>query len=292
MTVIDRTARATAARPRPPRNPLRTAVWVGIVALFAVSLYGIEIRWDRLLDLPQNLLRYAGLMFAPPDFSALGKAVSATVESVQMAWFGTILGIIVSFPLSFLAAANIGPIWLRWPLRVVFAVIRAVPEVVIAILILSVTGLTAFTGALAIAIGSVGTLGKWGYEAIEGAEKGPIEAARAAGGSTAQIVRWGLWTDVSPEVFAFWLYRFEINVRASAILGLIGAGGIGSMLVDNVQYRQWGAVGMLLIVVVVITVIIDQISGQVRRRIVDGHWGWSGAGTAGTSRWRRGTRKI
>ena len=87
MTVIDRTARTTAARPRPPRNPLRTAVWVGIVALFAVSLYGIEISWDRLLDLPQNLLRYAGLMFAPPDFSALGKAVSATVESVQMAWF-------------------------------------------------------------------------------------------------------------------------------------------------------------------------------------------------------------
>ena len=85
MTVIDRTARATPARPRKPRNPLRTAVWSAIVAVFALSLYGIEIRWDRLLDLPQNLVRYAGLMFLPPDVSALGKAVSAGAWEVFLA---------------------------------------------------------------------------------------------------------------------------------------------------------------------------------------------------------------
>nr|WP_296777461.1 phosphonate ABC transporter, permease protein PhnE [Rhodococcus sp. (in: high G+C Gram-positive bacteria)] len=265
-------ARPVQTRPPKPRHRARTAGSLAIVAVVVLCFSGIEVKWDRLLDLPQNLWRYALLMFAPPDFSALGRALDATLLSVQMAWFGTVLGIVVSLPLSFLAATGIGPVWLRWPLRILFAVTRAVPEVVIAILILSVTGLTAFTGALAIAIGSIGTLGKWGYEAMEGAERGPIDAARAAGGSTAQVVRWGLWPNAAPEVFAFWLYRFEINVRASAILGLIGAGGIGSMLVDNVQYRQWGSVGMLLIVVVVITVLIDQISGAVRRRIITGRW--------------------
>jgi phosphonate transport system permease protein len=156
--------------------------------------------------------------------------------------------------------------------RALFAVLRAVPEVVTAILILSVTGLTAFTGSLAIAVGSIGTLGKWGYEAMESVDRGPIEAARSAGASRMQIVRWGVWPSAQPEVLAFWLYRFEISVRASAILGLIGAGGIGKVLSDNVQFRIWDAVGMLLIVVVVVTVAIDLVSGLLRRRLITGRW--------------------
>jgi phosphonate transport system permease protein len=139
------------------------------------------------------------------------------------------------------------PAVIRWPLRAVFAILRAVPEVVIAVLMLSVTGLTAFTGALAIALGSIGTLGKWGYESFESVDRGAIEAATAAGASKVQIMRWGVWPNAKPDVLAFWLYRFEISVRASAILGLIGAGGIGKML-------------------------IDQISGTVRARIITGRW--------------------
>jgi phosphonate transport system permease protein len=164
------------------------------------------------------------------------------------------------------------PAVVRWPLRGLFAVLRAVPEVVIAVLMLSVTGLTAFTGALAIAIGSIGTLGKWGYESFESVERGAIEATTAAGASRTQVMRWGVWTNAKPDVLAFWLYRFEISVRASAILGLIGAGGIGKMLVDNIQFRVWDVVGMLMIVVVVVTMIIDQLSGMVRHRIIEGRW--------------------
>ena len=137
---------------------------------------------------------------------------------------------------------------------------------------LSVTGLTAFTGALAIAIGSIGTLGKWGYESFESVDAGAIEAARAAGGSRVQVMRWGVWPNARPDVLAFWLYRFEISVRASAILGLIGAGGIGKMLMDNIQFRIWDVVGMLMIVVVVVTMAIDQVSGMVRNRIINGRW--------------------
>lgn len=281
-TTARRTAPGTMSRPggqRPaqerPRRPLRLGraiVWVVVTAIVVAAFWGIDLSWDALLGLPQKLARYLGLMFLPPAWAKLPDALAATMLSVAMAWFGTVLGIIVSFPLSLLATRGLTPAVVRWPLRALFAVLRAVPEVVIAVLMLSVTGLTAYTGALAIAIGSIGTLGKWGYESFESVDRGPIEAATAAGASRAQIMRWGVWPSAKPDVLAFWLYRFEINVRASAILGLIGAGGIGKMLVDNIQFRIWDVVGMLMIVVVVVTMIIDQLSGLVRHRIIAGRW--------------------
>lgn len=268
---LDQPATATA-RPSRPRHALRTLAWLAIGAVVVLCFVKANFDWGSLRDFPQNLAHYLRLMFGPPDLGTLHQALSATLLSVQMAWFGTVLGVLVSLPLSFLATRGVAPLPVRLAVRAVFAVLRAVPEVVIAILILSVTGLTAFTGALAIGVGSMGTLGKWGYEAMESVDRGPIEAARAAGASRAQIVRWGIWTSAQPEVLAFWLYRFEISVRASAILGLIGAGGIGKVLSDNVQFRIWDAVGMLLIVVIVVTVAIDLVSGLLRRRLITGRW--------------------
>lgn len=257
---------------RRPRKTAATLTWLVITVIVIAAVWSVDIRWSELADFPANLWKYLTLMFGPPDLSKIPEALGATILSVQMAWLGTVIGIIVSFPLSFLAARGVAPAFVRWPMRGLFALIRAVPEVVIAVLILSVTGLTAFTGALALAVGSIGTLGKWGYESFESIESGPLEAVMSVGGSRTQLMRWGVWPAATPEVFAFWLYRFEINVRASAILGLIGAGGIGKMLMDNVQYRIWDAVGMLLIVVIVVTMVIDQLSGMVRHRIIYGTW--------------------
>ncbi len=259
-------------RPRPPRHRLRALAWWGLTVVVIAAFWHADLDLDSLMKFPQNAVHYARLMFGPPDLGTLGKALSATLLSVQMAWFGTMLGVAVSLPLSFLATRGLAPRPVLVGVRLVFALLRAVPEVVIAVLILSVTGLTPFTGALAIGFGSMGTLGKWSYESMEGVDRGPIEAARAAGGSRSQVIRWGIWTSAQPEILAFWLYRFEISVRASAILGLIGAGGIGKVLIDNVHFRIWDAVGMLLIVVVSVTVVLDLISGVLRRRIITGRW--------------------
>jgi phosphonate transport system permease protein len=273
MTVLaDVTTTRATPRPRRPRRIVGTVTWLVITAIVGVSFGTVDFDWSSLRRFPSNLGHYLALMFGPPDFGTLHQALSATLLSVQMAWFGTVLGIVVSLPLSFLATRGIAPMPVRLAVRAIFAVLRAVPEVVIAILILSVTGLTAFTGALAIAVGSIGTLGKWSFESMEAVDRGPIDAARAVGANRLQVVRWGIWTSAQPEVLAFWLYRFEISVRASAILGLIGAGGIGKVLSDNVQFRIWGAVGMLLIVVVVVTVAIDLVSGVLRRRLITGRW--------------------
>lgn len=268
----DAPRRPAQERPKRPVRIGRAAVWVVVTIVVVAAFWGVDISWDALWQLPQKLAHYLGLMFLPPAWSKLPDALGATLLSVTMAWFGTVLGVIVSFPLSLLATRGLTPAVVRWPLRALFAVLRAVPEVVIAVLMLSVTGLTAYTGALAIAIGSIGTLGKWGYESFESVDLGPIEAATAAGASRVQVMRWGVWPSAMPDVLAFWLYRFEINVRASAILGLIGAGGIGKMLVDNIQFRVWDVVGMLMLVVIVVTMIIDQVSGTIRHRIIAGRW--------------------
>lgn len=252
------------------RSPWRAVSAVVVTAVVVAAFWSVQISWGRLADLPADIGRYLWLMFSAPEWSKLPEALWQTWRSIEMAWVGTVLGILLATPLSLVAARGFGPLWLRGVLRLVFSVIRAVPELIIAIIILSVTGLTPLTGALALAVNGIGTLGKWGYEAVEAVPPGPIEAARAAGGSTAQVLRWGVWSQAQPVFLSFWLYRFEINVRSSAVLGLIGVGGIGDMLTSYTQYREWSTVGMLLIVVIVVTMAIDAASGALRRRIMEG----------------------
>jgi phosphonate transport system permease protein len=263
-------ARPALALPAKPRHPWRLLVGGVVTVVVVVAFWSVDITWSRLADLPAEIIRYIGLMFASPNWAKLPDALLQTWRSIEMAWIGTVLGILLATPISFFAARGFGTAWLRWLLRGIFSLIRAVPEIIFAIIILSVTGLTPLTGALALAINGVGTLGKWGYEAVESVSPGPIEAARATGGGTLQVIRWGVWPQVTPAFLSFWLYRFEINVRSSAVLGLIGVGGIGDMLTSYTQYREWSTVGVLLIVVVVVTMAIDAVSGALRRRIMEG----------------------
>ncbi|CAH0150614.1 MULTISPECIES: phosphonate ABC transporter, permease protein PhnE [unclassified Microbacterium] len=256
-----------------PRHPSRitpTVVAVIVGAVVLASAVGLPIPWSDLGSLPGEVAHYLGLMFSAPNWEMVPQALFETWRSFSMAWIGAIGCVIVSIPLGMLAARNVGPIWLRLPLRGLFAVIRAVPEVIIALLLLTVTGLTPFTGALALAIAGIGTQAKWVYETVESVQEGASEAVRAAGGNTAEVTRWALWPAVAPALLSFALYRFEINIRTSAVLGLVGAGGIGSMLANYTNFRQWDTVGMLLIVVVVATMLMDAVSGAIRRRIMKG----------------------
>ena len=135
------------------------------------------------------------------------------------------------------------------------------------------TGLGPWAGALAIGLDSVGTLGKLSSEEIESIDRGPVEAVSACGGGWASRVRWGVLPQVMPSIMSYWFLRFEINVRASAVLGLIGAGGIGSELISQLNFRNFEAVGAVLIVTIVAVIAIDTISGAVRSRIIAGSAG-------------------
>ncbi|MFW7415692.1 phosphonate ABC transporter, permease protein PhnE [Demequina sp. SO4-18] len=270
MTALAAKAPPRAALPRrSSRIALRLLGWA-VTAVVIVSFWGLGLEWDKVAQLPGDLAHYGALMFSDPNWAMIPEALFQTWRSVSMAWVGALLGVVLSTVLGIPAAQGVGPIWLRLPLRWLFALIRAVPEVIIAIVILTVTGLTPFTGALALAIGGIGTHAKWTYETIEAVPAGTAEAVRAAGGSMVEVIRWGLWTVARPELTSLALYRFEINVRTSAILGLIGVGGIGDMLTTYTQHREWDTVGVLIIVVIAVTMAIDAVSGAVRRRIMEG----------------------
>jgi phosphonate transport system permease protein len=155
-------------------------------------------------------------------------------------------------------------------MRQIFNLLRSVPELVIVLALIPVLGFSKSAGVLALAIGSTGTLSKLCSEVIEGIDRGPIEAADACGANAWQRLRWAVIPQAAPEIVSFILYRFEINIRVSAILGVLGIPSIGGLLRDGIRFKEWGQAGAALIVIVIGTILIDLLSGAVRRRILAG----------------------
>ena len=263
-------------RPRRPSRPSRTKrnlALVGVALLVAWAALSIEVQVDRLVDLPGGLARIFDRMFIRDgvDWTYLGHSLAAMVESIQIAWVGTIIGAILSLPLGFFGAKNVSSGLVSNIVRQVLNVIRAFPELVLVLVIfIPIAGLGPVAGALAIGLHSVGTLGKLTAEVVEGIDPGPVEAARAAGGRSLQVQRWGVLPQVLPDIVAFWLYRFEINIRAAAILGVVGAGGIGTVIQQTIVFQRFPRAGMAILVVIVATLVVDVVSGWVRRRIIEG----------------------
>jgi phosphonate transport system permease protein len=259
-----------------PSIPVKPADWVRrigtavVVVLVLWSLLGLDIKWERLIDLPADLWRVAVLMFGQMPFDETGTLITALWESVSIAWLGTMIAAIFAIPLSFLAAENLVGRPIAWSMRQVFNVLRAVPEVILAIALIPIFGLTPMAGVLAIGIGSIGTLGKLFYEIAEGIQPGPIEAVDATGANRLQRLRWGVLPQLLPEYASFVLYRFEVNIRASAVMGLIGAGGIGNDVAQALRFKEFGTAGLGLLIIIVGTIAIDYLSGMVRKRIING----------------------
>ncbi|HUG46826.1 MAG TPA: phosphonate ABC transporter, permease protein PhnE [Candidatus Limnocylindria bacterium] len=261
------------ARPKPPSQAKRNVSIVLVLLVAAWAAFSVDVRYDRILDLPAGLWRIVHRMFfvEGPAWDYAGVALEHMVTSIQIAWVGTIIGAVFSLPIGFLAAKNVSGGWVANALRQLLNAIRAFPELVLAVAIfIPIAGLGPVAGALAIGIHSIGTLGKLTAEVVEGIDSGPVEAARAVGGRGLQVQRWGVLPQVLPEIIAFWLYRFEINVRAAAILGVVGAGGIGFILEQTIRFTRFPEAGMAIIVVVVATIFVDNVSGFVRRRIIEG----------------------
>ncbi|HEU5326185.1 MAG TPA: phosphonate ABC transporter, permease protein PhnE [Candidatus Limnocylindria bacterium] len=267
------TAAVAAARPARPSHARRNLALLATAAVVAWSAVTVGIDVTRIVDLPGGLARVFWEMFLKEgvEWSYLGDALGYMLESLQIAWVGTVIGAIISLPLGFFGAKNVSSGLVSNVMRQVLNAIRAFPEIVLAIAIfIPIAGLGPVAGALAIGLHSVGTLGKLTAEVVEGIDPGPVEAARAAGGRPLQVQRWGVVPQVLPEVIAFWLYRFEINIRAAAVLGVVGAGGIGFVLQQAISFGRFPRAGMIILVVVVATILVDTVSGWVRRRIIEG----------------------
>jgi phosphonate transport system permease protein len=266
-------AAGSGIRPVRPSVARRNAAVLAAAIVVAWAALGVDVDPAQLLELPSGVWLVVSEMYfeGGPDLSYLPRALEAMMESLQIAWVGTIIGAILSLPLGFLAARNVSGGTTSIVVRQVLNAIRAFPELVLAIAIfIPIAGLGPVAGALAIGIHSAGTLGKLTAEVIEGIDGGPVEAVRATGGRFLQVQRWGIVPQVLPEMVGFWLYRFEINIRAAAVLGVVGAGGIGFVLQQTITFGRFPQAGTALLVIVVTTIIVDMLSGTVRRRIIEG----------------------
>jgi phosphonate transport system permease protein len=242
-----------------------------LVVLWAALTVNAE--WWRLGRVPGGLAGVFSRMFLEggPDWSYLGTSIEAMMESIFIAWVGTVIGAVVSLPIGFFAARNVSSGLVSNVVRQLLNAIRAFPELVLAVAIfIPIAGLGPVAGAFAIGVHSIGTLGKLTAEVVEGIDPGPVEAARAVGGRSLQVQRWGVLPQVLPEIVAFWLYRFEINIRASAVLGVVGAGGIGFVLNQTLAFTRFERAATAVLVVIVATLLVDAASGWVRRRIIEG----------------------
>lgn len=267
-----------SSTPRPTK-PRATWAWVSAAAVAALALWAIStlpIKWGRLTEVPRRLADVVRLMADQFSWDDLGKCIEAMWDSIAIAWLGTLLAAVFAVPLALAAAENLVPQWVSVAVRQVLNVLRAIPEIILVLVFLPVFGFSPTAGILAIGIGSIGTLAKLCSDVIEGIDRGPIEATDAVGASALQRLRWGVLPQAAPEVASFVLYRFEINIRVSTILGAVGAGGIGQVVNDAFRVaipKDFGLAAMALAVMIVVTIGVDEISGRVRRRILAGPGG-------------------
>lgn len=192
----------------------------------------------------------------------------AILETIAIAISGTFVSAIISIPFALLASQNIVGSKVSKIGKLIVTMIRTFPELILALIFISVVGPGAPAGILALGIHSIGMLAKLFSESIESMDLGVKEALESCGGNYFEVLFRAVLPQVSPELMSYTLYRFEINMRAASTLGLVGAGGIGAPLIFAIRSRSWSRAGVIIIVLVITVSIIDQISSRIRKRIV------------------------
>jgi phosphonate transport system permease protein len=203
----------------------------------------------------------------PPNFAEARSWLWPVLDTLMMSIAGTALALLFSLPLSLLAAFNTTPHpLLHRSARVILNALRSVPELIMGILFVAAVGFGALPGVLALGLHSVGMVGKFFAESIEHAHHAPIEAALAAGHSPMQVIFHGVLPQVLPQMADVSIYRWEYNFRASTVMGMVGAGGIGFELMGALRLMQYRDLSALLIVVLLMVTIVDTLSGYLRKQ--------------------------
>lgn len=253
----------------PAERLARYAVYFFIVAAVVISAQSIEIIPEFLYDMPEQFADMFRRMW-PVAWGHYPDGVhDALVETLDIAALSTVFGLLMGIPIGFLAARNAVPIpAVNYVARFILVATRSISTLLWALFFVAVFGPGALAGTLAIAFHSIGFIGKLFSEAVEDANKGPIEALTAAGASRASLIWYGFWPQVKPTFWAIALFRWDINVRESAVLGFVGAGGIGMALDTAINLFQWDRVALILVTVFVVVILAEIAVTQIRKRII------------------------
>lgn len=203
----------------------------------------------------------------PPDFSNAAQWVKPLIDTLAMSIAGTAIAVIFSLFVAFIAARNTAPHPLVFAVaRVLLNALRSVPELIMGIIFVAAVGFGALPGVLALGLHSIGMVGKFFAEAIEHVDEAPVEAARAAGATPLQVLIHAVLPQVLPQFADVAIYRWEYNFRASTVMGMVGAGGIGFELMGSLRIMQYQEVAAILLVILVMVTLVDALSGALRKR--------------------------
>ncbi|MBV8791848.1 MAG: phosphonate ABC transporter, permease protein PhnE [Pseudolabrys sp.] len=269
---IDRDAEAKLAQVYAPSFVRRHGGYAIAVATFALFVFGLWYLDFSLTRTIKGLGQFGwiiGLMLPPNPGTSLPSYLSAMGETLSIALLGTTLAALLALPFSLLAARNVIPsALLRFPTRRFFDSIRGVDTLIWALVWINVVGLGPFAGVLAIATSDFGAFGKLFSEAIETADLKPVEGVRAAGGSPLHEIRFALLPQVLPVIAGQVLYFIESNTRSATIIGIVGAGGIGLQLAEQIRVLEWQHVSFLILMILVAVAVIDFVSKRLRFAII------------------------
>ena len=253
----------------PAQRLARFAVYLTIVVAIVVSIQTVEVIPEFLADAPDQMADLFARMW-PIDLHYYPASVhAALMETIHIASLGTLLALILALPVGILAAHNLCPFMpLNLFAKLILVSSRSVNSLVWALLFVGIFGPGALAGTLAIAFRSIGFVGKLFGEALEETQRGPIEALEAVGAPWLSRLTFGYWPQVKPAFWSIALFRWDINVRESAVLGLVGAGGIGMTLDSAMNLFQWNRVATILVAIFAVVILAEVVVTVARKRVL------------------------
>ena len=252
-------------------SPVESVVrflWFAVIIFIAVwSLSNLDITWEYFLDAHIQAGDLLTRMF-PPNWGHTGRIIDPLLETIHIATLGTIVTFVIAIPLAFLSARNTTPNWTTWFIgRLLLVSSRSINTIVWALVFVAVFGPGAMAGIWAITFRSIGFMGKLIAEAIEEVDQGTVEAIEATGASRLQVLLFGVLPQVLPVIYGTTIYRWDINIRESTVLGFVGAGGIGIELYSSMNLFRWEQVAVMHIAILAVVVFSEFVSATARQRI-------------------------
>tara|TARA_B100000963_G_scaffold221016_1_gene192626 strand:+ start:398 stop:1225 length:828 start_codon:yes stop_codon:yes gene_type:complete len=248
--------------------------WKTLISIFLFCLILVFVIKDLEIDFIKLVLdssKYFGDILSrmlPPDFSNLNKLIYAMFETIEIAFLGTFIAIILSIPLGLFSARNLAPNYLVYIIcKTIVIFFRAIPEFIIAMILVIAIGFGAMPGVLALGLHTMGFLAKFYAEDIEHINKGPIDALKSSGATKSQIISFGVIPQILPAFVANNLYILDRNVRMATMLGIVGAGGIGYELQSSFRMFEYEKVSAIIILIFITIFLIDHISAFIRSKI-------------------------
>ena len=267
-------AQGTRGSARPAKPPRSWATPIGLLAFLVITWLALSEEFGIGLDIPKLIEDAPRGMeicveFLEPDWGFVPQTLGPMLETIQMSIIAAFVGCAVALPIAFMASRVTSPnLAVYLADRGILSVVRAIPDLLYALSFVAAVSIGPLAGILALVFFNIGVVAKLLSETVDGVDTGPVEATRAAGATGMQTTRWAVLPQVLPNYVAYSLYTFELNIRASTVIGIVGAGGIGTLLNTQRRFFQYDNLAVIIVELFVLVFVIEMISIWLRRRLV------------------------